>query len=197
MSSSNPLLPREQVHAWSEAIGTESEGHSSAITRLLKEQRRLSRFVEENVVSMEGMSAGVAMYLVGVIVRMFDLAGGRLRKVAWDDVRAAEKRVGALVDQLLPIDDGFVARAREVPRAQAHILDEALYALFIRDQSADDGDEDGAAEEPLEPEEAFKVYLLMWVATEALDRNWQAPSSLEGEAEYAHKPVTDAEAAAV
>lgn len=186
----NPHLPRTTVHAWSEQISNEPESHSAAIQRLLKEQRRLSRFVEENAASMQGMSGGVAMYLVGVILRMFDLAGGRLRKGSWDDVRAVERRIGALVDQLLPVDDGFVGRARQVPRAQAHILDEALYALFVREP-----DEDEGAEEKLDDLEAFKVYMLMWVATEVLDQNWQPPKAFAGEAEYAHAPVSEAEQA--
>ena len=183
----NPLVPRDQVHTWSEAMGDAPDTHSSAISRLLKDQRRISRFVEENASSMAGMTGGVAMYLIGVILRMFDLAGGRLRKATWDDVRSAERRVGALVDQLLPIDDGLPARARAVDRAQAHILDEALYALFIRDTKEE--------EQALDDLEAFKVYMLMWVATEALDANWSPPRDFAGEADYTHAPVDDQEGA--
>jgi hypothetical protein len=184
----NPLVPRSSVHAWSEAIGNDPEAHKSAITRLLKDQRRLSRFVEENAKSMTGVTGGVALYLIGVILRMFDLAGGRLRKATWDDVRAAEKRVGQLVDQLLPVDDGFPARARALPRAQPHILDEALYALFVRDTKE--------VEQALDELEAFKVYMLMWVATDALDANWQPAKDFAGEDSYTHAPVDDQEGAA-
>ncbi len=183
----NALLSREQVHAWSEAMSAHPEGHQAAITRLLKDQRRISRHVEENGAHLAGMTAGVAMYLVGVIVRMFDLAGGRLKKATWDDVRAAEQRVSAQVEALLPVDDGFVARARQVTRAQAHILDEALYALFVRDEEGEDADE------KLDDLEAFKVYLMMWVATEALDANWTPPRDFEGLTDYAFTPVTDEE----
>ncbi|MEN0065608.1 MAG: hypothetical protein AAGA48_25935 [Myxococcota bacterium] len=185
----NPLLPREQVHGWSEAMSETPEGHQAAITRLLKDQRRISRHVEENAAHLQGMTAGVAMYLVGVIVRMFDLAGGRLKKATWDDLRSAEQRVAGQVEALLPVDDGFVSRARSVPRAQAHILDEALYALFIRKEEEEQ-------EEPLDELEAFKVYMMMWVATEALDANWTPPKSFEGLADYTHTPVTDEEKAA-
>ena len=179
---SNPLIPRARVHAWSEEIGEDPTRHQSAIQRLVKEQRRLSKFVEENARSMEtGVTGGVAVYLIGVVLRMFDLAGGRLRNVTWDDVRAAEKKVKGLVDRVLPLDDGFVARAREVPRAQAHILDEALYALFERDQKD--------SEQALDRAEALKVYLLMWVATEALDPQWTPPRDFAGAETYTFEPV--------
>lgn len=183
----NPHLPRARVHEWSEQISEQPDDHSAAIQRLLKEQRRLSRFVEENTASMQGMSGGVAMYLVGVIIRMFDLAGGRMRNSTWDNVRAVEQRIGTMVDQILPVDEGFVGRARSVPRAQAHILDEALYALFVREPEEEGG------EERLDDLEAFKVYLLLWVATEVLDSNWQPPRAFDGEADYTHTPMTDAE----
>lgn len=184
----NPFLPRAQVHAWSEAIGEQHDDHKSPITRLIREQRRLSRFVEENARSMTGPTGGIAVYLIGVVLRMYDLAGGRLRNATWDDVRAAEQRVQALVDQLLPIDDGLVARARTLPRAQPHILDEALYALFEREVR--DGEPD------LDKGESLKIYLLMWVATEALDANWTPPKGFTGEAEYVFTPVDPAPAAA-
>lgn len=173
----NPLIPRARVHAWSEEIGEDPTRHQSAIQRLVREQRRLSRFVEENSRSMEtGVTGGVAVYLIGVVLRMFDLAGGRTRNVTWDDVRAAEKRVQGLVDRVLPLGDGFLERARAVPRAQAHILDEALYALFERDQKGE--------EAALSENESFKVYLLMWVAAEALDAQWTPPKGFEGAQDY-------------
>jgi len=182
----NPLIPRAQVHTWSERIGEDAADHRTAITRLLKDQRRLSRFVEENAQSMEGTTGGVAVYLIGVILRMFDLAGGRLRSATWDDVRGAERHVSGFVEGLLPVDDGFLGRARGVERAQAHILDEALYALFVRDSKDEEQDLDDA--------EAFKVYMLMWVATEALDKNWRPSKGTPTEASYVHTPVDDAEA---
>lgn len=177
----NPYLPRAEVHAWSEAIGEQHEEHKSPITRLIREQRRLSRFVEENARSMTGPTGGIAVYLIGVVLRMYDLAGGRLRNATWDDVRAAEQRVQALVDQLLPIDDGLVARARSLPRAQPHILDEALYALFEREVRE--------GEPELDKSESLKIYLLMWVATEALDANWTPPKGYAGETAYVFTPV--------
>lgn len=179
---SNPLIPRDRVHAWSESIGEDPTQHQSSIQRLVREQRRLSKFVEENSGSLEtGVTGGVAVYLIGVVLRMFDLAGGRLRNVTWEDVRAAEQHVKAQMDRLLPMDAGLVERARAIPRAQAHILDEALYALFERDVKD--------AESALNQAESLKVYLLMWVATEALDRQWTPPKGFQGEASYTFTPV--------
>lgn len=177
----NPLLPRAQVHAWSDEIGQNQDAHSVAIQRLVREQRRLSKFVEENAENFEPMTGGIGLYLIGVVLRMFDLAGGRMRSVTWDDVRAAEKRVKAQVERLLPVDAAFPERARAVPRAQGHVLDEALYALFERPP--------GEGEERLNDHESFKIYLLMWVATEALDASWTPPTGFQGEAEYTFTPV--------
>lgn len=179
----NLLMPRAAVHAWSEDIGTSQDAHGAAITRLIGEQRRLVKFVEENAESLGQMTGGTAIYLIGVVLRMFDLAGGRLRNVTWDDIRAAERTVQGAIDQLLPIDEHFPERARAVPRAQAHVLDEALYALFERPP------EDG--QPPINETEAFKIYLLMWVAIEALDRNWSPPKTFVGEAEYQFTLVAD------
>ncbi len=162
------LLDRESVHAWSESIGEDPAPHQAAIQRLLREQRRLSKFVEENARSLTGVTGGVAVYLIGVVLRMFNLAGGRMRTISWDEIRDAERRVQPLAMELLPFDEGFVARAKAVDRAQPNILDEALYALFERDTK------DGEA--AMDPVECGKVYLLLWVAVEALHAGWNPPS---------------------
>lgn len=178
----NPFLPRDQVHTWSEEIGTDPGRHSAAITRLVRDQRRLSRFVEENAKGMaNGVTGGVAVYLIGVVMRMFDLSGGRMRDVTWEQVRAAEAKVQGMVGQVLPMGDGLVARLRSVPRAQPHVLDEAIYALMERPTKSE--------EAPLDATEAFKVYLLLWVATEALDANWTPPKGFAGATEYTFTPV--------
>ena len=130
--TANPWLSREKVHAWSEAMGEDPAPHQAAIQRLLRDQRRLSKFVEENAKSLTGVTGGVAIYLIGVVLRMFELAGGRLRTVTWDDVRAAERTVGAKVGDLLPVDASFVERAKAMDRRQPHVLDEALYAQAYR-----------------------------------------------------------------
>jgi len=178
----NPFIPRLTVHDWSEKIGEDPAEHQAALTRLLKDQRRLSKFIEENRESLEPATSGVAVYLVGVIARMFDLAGGRLRGATWEQVRDVSARVGAEVEALLPADAGFAERARGVSwRAQPHILDEALMALFQRESAEGEAD--------LTDAEKVKVYLLLWVATEVLDSNWKVPSGFAGESTYTYVPL--------
>jgi len=188
----SPMIPRERVHAWSESIGREPTEHQAALQRLLKSQRRISRFVEENAENLNMATGGVAMYMIGVILRLFDLSGGQLRSATWAQVRAAEARVQAAVPEVLPLDDGLPERARAIAwRAQPHILDEALMALFER--QAKEGEED------LDKVEAFKVYMLMWVATEALAENWKSPKGFEGDDTYTYvhiEPNDDDEAPA-
>jgi hypothetical protein len=183
----NPLIPRATVHAWSEQIGDNAVQHTASLQRLLKDQRRLTRFIEENQAQMKGASAGISVYLTGVIARMFDLAGGRLRSATWDDVRAAEAKIKASLDRLLPIDDGFLDRFHALSdRAQAHILDEAAMALFVHENKRE-------GEEEIDPIEGFKVLLVCWVVTEVLDANWHPPKSFQGESTYTYVHITPPE----
>jgi hypothetical protein len=177
----NAYIPRAQVHEWSEHIGNHQDEHETALNRLLKEQRRLSRFVEENQASMNPGASGVALYLVGVVVRMFDIAGGRLKKATWAQVREASDRVGAVAGDLLPRDEGFADRLRAIEwRAQPHILDEALMALFERPKDLEE-DELQVADD-----EAVKIFFVMWVVTEVLDACWKPPGSFAGDSEYSY-----------
>jgi hypothetical protein len=179
----NAYIPRLQVHAWSDAIGLQPPTEQAALTRLLKQQRRLTRWIEENGENLTPITANVGVYLFGVLARIFDLGGGRLRAVTWEQIRDAERRVGAAVAELMPADDGFPARARAVAwRAQPHVLDEALYALFERPRKGDE-------EQDLDLAESVKVYLMMWVATEALDASWTPPAGFAGETSYAFTPI--------
>ena len=91
----NAFLPRELVHEWSDSIGADPTEHQATLTRLLKAQRRLTKFVEENQADMEPATAGVTIYLVGVLVRLFDLAGGQLRSATWAQLREASAKVQA------------------------------------------------------------------------------------------------------
>lgn len=190
----NAFIDRTTVHAWSEDMSDNSDNHQSALTRLLKDQRRLTRFVEENAASMHPATGGIASYMIGVVTRMFDLAGGKLKAATWEQVRAAEAKVMAAVPELLPVDDDFADRARAVSwRAQPHILDEALMALFathpddLAEQEKDEENEEN--EEAADKDELFKIYLLMWVATEVLDGNWRPFKDFSGEAEYAYHHI--------
>lgn len=176
----NPYIPRAQVHAWSDEIGANQASHETALVRLLKNQRRLTRFLEENRENMSGPTAGVALYLYSVLARIYDLAGGQLRGATWDAVRAAEKRVGAEVPNLLPVDASFPERVRKVVwRAQPHVLDEALMALFERDEKQE-------GEQDLDLAESAKIFLLMWVANEVLDSCWHPAKGFQGESEYTY-----------
>lgn len=175
---SNLLIPRATVHDWSETIGQHLEQHHTGIQRLLKDQRRLTRFIEENREQLGDNTGGVAVYMTGVIARMFELAGGELRNATWEQVRTAQAKVSAQLPKVLPLDDGFTERFRAADRAQAHILDEAWLALF-ESTPAD-------AEEELNRKEALKVLLLCWVVTEVLDMNWRPAKGFAGEASYTY-----------
>lgn len=174
----NALIPRETVHAWSDAIAEEADQHQAALQRLLKSQRRLTRFIEEERENLHPATAGVCVYMTSVIARMFDLAGGSLRNATWAQIRGASAKIQGSLDAMLPLDDGFVDRFHGVDRAQAHILDEAAMVLFQTER----GDE----EQPLDKKEAFKVLLVSWVITEVLDANWRPPRDFVGEDTYSY-----------
>jgi hypothetical protein len=95
-----------------------------------------------------------------------------LSKVNSDDIHTATAKVQGAAADLFPADDSFVERAKGVDwRAQPHLLDEILWALFERDDKTE-------GEVDLEPEKAALVYLMLWAAIEALDANWTAPSNV-------------------
>jgi len=175
---SNAFIPRDTVHNWSEDIGNEIGEHQAALTRLLKNQRRLTRFIERNQQHLAPGVSGVSVYLTGVVVRMFDLAGGRLKAATWDDIHRAEAKVKGQVRGLLPVDDGFADRFRAADRAQPHILDEAFMALFEADRENDEVEVDDT--------ESLKMLLMLWVIVEVLDANWTPAKGFEGESDYTY-----------
>ena len=163
---SNPAILRPQVHRLAEACSSEGEAFQSTATRLIKQQRRLSRFFEQNFEPMGPMAGQVSMYMLSVSIRIFEQAGGRLKKVPGRDIDAAVTRIMATSEQIMPADDGFVDRARAVEwRAQPHLLDEVLWALFERSEKQE-------AEVDLDPGLSAMVYLMLWAAVEALDKSW-------------------------
>jgi hypothetical protein len=176
---SNAYLSRAHVHALSDEIGRQSPAEQAALQRMLKEQRRLTRFVEENQKNLLPPTASVCVYLFGVIARIFDRSSGRLKAATWEQVRDAEAKVGGAMASILPLDAGFKDRIRAIEwRAQPHILDEALMALFDRPTAAE--------EEELPKDELFKVFALMWVATEVLDDCWKPAAGFQGETAYTY-----------
>ena len=93
-------------------------------------------------------------------------------KVNSDDLNAATAKVQGAAASIFPADDGFHERAKSIEwRAQPHLLDEILWALFERDDKTE-------GEVDLEPEKAALVYLMLWAAVEALDANWKAPENV-------------------
>ena len=182
----NPAILRPQVHRLAEACSNEGEAFQSTATRLIKQQRRLSRFFEQNFAPMGPMAGQVSMYMLSVSIRIFEQAGGRLRKVPGRDINAATAKIMAAAETLMPADAGFAQRCREVSwRAQPHLLDEVLWALFDRDEKQE-------AEVDLEPDTSAMVYLMLWSAVEALDINW-TPSKTwtpEGGLEEGEDPET-------
>lgn len=178
----NALIPRATIHDWSEQIADAVDQHQSSLQRLLKSQRRLTKFIEENQASMNPATVGVSIYMTGVIARMFDMGGGRLKNATWAQIRDASARVASHVDTLLPLDDGLVDRLHAITdRAQAHILDEAAMVLFQTPRAEE--------EEDIDLQEALKVLLLCWVITDVLDANWRPPAGFQGDASYAYSHI--------
>lgn len=174
----NPAIPRDIVHAYAEACSDEGDAFQPVANRLIKEQRRLSRFFEDNAAPLGVLNTQVAIYMLSVCMRVFDRVGGRMRKVSGADIAKAQERVQARLDQVMPPDDTLNERAKAVEdRAQPHLLDEVLWALYERD------DEDmKESEQQLDPKVSAMVYIMLWTAVEALDSCWKAPASLSAEA---------------
>ena len=168
----NPALPRAVVHAWSEDCANAGLAFQSIARRSLEDQARLARFFKANIPQMKGQAGEVSLYLLAVIVRLFE-RGGKLGRVGPQEIEAATKKIQLHAKTLLPGDDGFAGRVRDVAdRAQPHILDEALHALFEREERKDN-------EVLIPPEQAALVFLMLWAATEALERAWTAPKEPE------------------
>lgn len=173
--SAHPAIPRDEVHRLAEACSDEGPAFQPSATRLIKEQRRLTRYIEQNVQHLGPLPAQVALYMLTVSMRIFEQVGGRMGKVSTHDIDAAAARIQQVADQLLPADEGFAARAKAIAwRAQPHILDEVLWALYERD-AADKKE----GEVDLEPGQSALVYLVLWLAVESLDANWRPPAGYQ------------------
>ncbi|MCB9760273.1 MAG: hypothetical protein H6739_10595 [Alphaproteobacteria bacterium] len=165
----NPAISREDVHTLAEACSDAGDDFRPVATRLLREQKPLTNFLQENMPVMKGNSGEVALYMFAVILRIFDQYGGRMGKVTRAEARASAQRVKAAVDQLRPFDDSLPERVRAIDwRAQPHILDEVLWALYEREEKQEN-------EIDVPPEQSALVFLLMWAAVEALDARWRPP----------------------
>jgi hypothetical protein len=168
----NPAIPRDQVHALAEACGEAGDEFQSTATRLIKDQRRLSRFFEQNMAAMGPMPAQVSLYMLSVVLRIFEQVGGRMKKINGHDLTQAMLDVQTTAEKLMPADAQFIERAKAIEgRAQPHILDEVLWALYERDD-----EEMQEGEVDLDPNDSALVYMMLWTAVEALDSNWSPPS---------------------
>ncbi len=168
----NTAINRDKVHALAEACSDQGDAFQPVATRLIQNQRRLSRFFEQHVGEMGPLASQVGLYMLSVSLRIFDQIGGRLSNVNGEDIASATAKVQAAAGGLFPADDSFHERAKAIDwRAQPHLLDEILWALFERDDKTE-------GEVDLEPEKAALVYLMLWAAVEALDANWTAPDNV-------------------
>lgn len=171
--SANPHLPRPWVTKLSEECAELGVNFSAAARRLLDANPRLVRFYKANLPAMESQTGEVAMYLLAVVLRIFDRSGGKLGRVAEADIQAATRRIMAEGKSILPFDAGFPERIRQLSwRAQPAILDEALFALFEREERK-------SQEIAVAPDQAGRIFLMLWATTEALDAAWRAPESAE------------------
>ena len=170
--ANNPPIPKERVSAWSQDIGASPIRHKPAMLRIMRKQRKLLKWAIQNGRPIQLGSSGLPERMLGLIARLFDLCGGRLKPATLPQIEACQQRIMGSLDALMPPDAGFPDRVRAIPwRAQPHILDEILDTLFHHE----------ADEVPqFDPTEAFKLSLLLWICVEVLDDNWQPPSSFSG-----------------
>lgn len=167
----NPAIPRVHVKALSEECATLGASFQPIAQRMLEDQSKLLRFFRGNLPQMDNQAGEVSLYLLAVIVRIYAKCGGKLGRVGPAEIEAAKKKISAAAPKLLPWDAEFPERVRAVEdRAQPHILDEALNALFEREEKQQN-------EVDLDLEQAGRVFLMLWAATEALDMAWKAPAS--------------------
>ena len=168
----NPAITRAQVHDLAEACSDAGDDFQSTAMRLVKEQRRVSRFVEQNMEPLGPLAGQVSLYMLTVCLRVFEQMGGRLTKVSGKDLNEAMVRVNEVAEQLMPADDQFFVRARAIEgRAQPHLLDEILWALYERND-----EERSEDESDIDPRLSAMIYLLLWPAVEAIDANWRPPA---------------------
>lgn len=182
-------IPRYDVHRLAEACADAGDAYRGVATRLIREQKPLANFLQKNLPEMDAASGEVSLYMFSVILRIFEQYGGRMNKVAGSKARSVSQRISAVVEQLVPFDDGFVERVRAIEwRAQPHVLDEVMWALYERD---DDDKKDGEVD--VDPEQAALIFLVLWACVEALDETWRPPRDMEARIE-ASKVAEAAEA---
>ena len=162
----NPAISRDEVHSLAEACADATDTFRSTAQRLLKDQKRLTNFIQKNMVHLEAETREVVLYMYAVTLRIFEQKGGRMKKVSGSQIDSVSSRINTTLADLTPFDAGFPERLRTVSsRAQEHLLDECLWALFEKEEK-DEGEVD------VDPAQAGLMFLLLWVAVETLDANW-------------------------
>ncbi len=163
----NPAIPREEVHAYSEACSDMGLEFQAVTARLLKDQSSLKNFVDKSFAKIDPLAGQIATYMLSVCIRVFEQKGGTLKKINKADILSAQKKVQPSVGTILPADDDFHTRAKVVEnRAQPHILDEVLWALYERDELKEE-------EQALDAKQSALIYIMLWTAVEALDSKWR------------------------
>ena len=163
----NPAIPREEVHAYSEACSDMGLEFQAIASRLLKEQSSLKNFVDKSFAKIDPLAGQIATYMLSVCIRVFEQKGGKLKKINQADISKAQKVVQRSVSSLLPADDEFHTRAKAIEdRAQNHLLDEVLWALYERDEMKEE-------EQALDAKQSALIYIMLWTAVEALDSKWR------------------------
>ena len=162
----NPAIPREEVHQFSEACSDMGLEFQAIASRLLKEQSSIKNFVEKNFSKIDPLAGQIASYMLSVCIRVFEQKGGKLKKVNTEDLFKAQQKVQASVSSILPIDEEFHTRAKSLDRAQPHLLDEVLWALYERDELKEE-------EQALDSKQSALIYIMLWTAVEALDSKWR------------------------
>lgn len=189
--SVNPTLPRAQVHRLSE-LCAEGPAVEAAARRALESQPRLVKFFKANLPQMASQPGEVSLYLLSVVIRVFGGSGGKLNKSSTAEIEAATRKIQAHARGLLPGDDFFPDRVRTVSdRAQPHLLEEALHALFERQKNLD-------KEVDISPQQAALIFVMLWASVEALNLTWRAGETgswLQEDPEPASPPAGAPEAA--
>ena len=163
----NPAIPREEVHAYSESCSDMGLEFQAVASRLLKDQSSLKNFVDKSFAKIDPLAGQIATYMLSVCIRVFEQKGGTLKKINKADILTAQKRVQKELGNIFPVDGDFHTRAKSVEhRAQHHLLDEVIWALYERDETKEE-------EQALDAKQSALIYIMLWTAVEALDSKWR------------------------
>ena len=175
----NPAIPRQDVHNLAEGCASDAENFQFVANRLLRDQKAVTRFLSENFDAIGPQNGQIATYMAAVSLRIFEMLGGRMRKIPRRQIDRAAVAVHGVVDSVLPADDGVPGRVRAIEwRAQPHLLDEILWALFEKQHDEEE-------EIEIEPQVATMIFLTLWPLVESMDATWKPAKGYDG------TPITD------